>query len=53
MRMVCVHNIMFVVMPLYMLLARHLVMLKVYWMIRGHLQTIQCMTDSILLRYGM
>ena len=43
--------IMYVVMLFYMPLARHLVMLRVYWMIPGHHQIIQCMLDSILLRF--
>ena len=35
----------------YMPLAKHLVMLRVYWMIHGRLQTIQCIMDSILQRF--
>ena len=40
-----------IVMLFYMPLARHLVMLRVYWMIHGRLQTIQCIMDSILQRF--
>ena len=49
-RMMNIYTV-YVVMLFYMPLARHLVMLRVYWMIPGHLQIIQCIMDSILLRF--